>query len=321
VSYYLGIDGGGTKTASAVGDETSLLATATSGPSNVVRVGEPQAREALHQSIRNVCTAAGITPTQIAHTCIGAAGAARPEVVAILRRALSEILPGPVDVVGDTHIALQSAFDDAPGVIVISGTGSIAYGRDSQGRTARAGGWGFAISDEGSAQWIGRTAISAVLRHTDSMASDQHAVNPNSDSALYSSLLKAWGIRSLDDLVRAANATPAPDFSALLPAVLQSFDTGDPLARDVLTQAGRELASLAEVVSQRLFPAVSPRDGTSPSAPLRVAMSGGVFRHASQVREVFYNEIHRQRPDAEIKPEVVDPLMGALALARRKVVP
>jgi len=321
VHYYLGIDGGGTKTASAVGDETSVLATALSGPSNVVRVGEPQAREALHESIRNVCTAAGITPSQIARTCIGAAGAARPEVVAILRRALAEILPGPVDVVGDTHIALQSAFDDGPAVIVISGTGSVAYGRDSQGRTARAGGWGFAISDEGSAQWIARTAISAVLRQMDSGAGGQEAATPSPDSALFASVLKAWGIRSLDDLVRAANATPAPDFSALFPAVLKCFDTGDELARDVLTQAGRELAGLAEIVIQCLFPSDSLKGSTAHRAPFRLAMSGGVFRHASQVREVFYNEIRGQHPDIEIKREVVDPLMGALALARRKVTP
>ena len=162
--YYLGIDGGGTKTTCVVGNESQLLATATAGPSNIVRVGEVQARESLHQSVRQACAAAGIAPAQVAHTCVGGSGAARPEFAAIVRRALAEILPTPIEVVGDMQIALEAAFDEGPGVIVIAGTGSIAYGRDRQGNTARAGGWGFAIGDEGSAHWIGRAAVSALLR-------------------------------------------------------------------------------------------------------------------------------------------------------------
>ena len=60
-------------------------------------------------------------------------------------------------------IALEAAFGSGPGVIVIAGTGSIAYGRNREGQTARAGGWGFAISDEGSGHWIGRTAVAAAI--------------------------------------------------------------------------------------------------------------------------------------------------------------
>jgi len=71
VPYYLGIDGGGTKTTCVVGDDTSLLTTATAGPSNIVRVGEALARESLQQSVRQACAAAGITPAQVAHTCVG----------------------------------------------------------------------------------------------------------------------------------------------------------------------------------------------------------------------------------------------------------
>ena len=72
------------------------------------------------------------------------------------RDIVAEILPTPIEVVGDMLIALEAAFDSGPGVIVIAGTGSIAYGRNRQGTTVRAGGWGFAIGDEGSAHWIGR---------------------------------------------------------------------------------------------------------------------------------------------------------------------
>ena len=319
VPYYLGIDGGGTKTTCAVGDELRLLATATAGPSNVVRVGEVQARKSLQQAVGQACAAAGITPAQVQRTCVGGSGAARPELAEIVRRSLAEILSTPIDVVGDMQIALEAAFDTGSGVIVIAGTGSIAYGRDQQGRTVRAGGWGFAIGDEGSAHWIGRTAVSAVLRAADVGAFDVdrfesspvelHEGTPKTGacSSFTETLCRVWGMRSLVDLARAANSIPPPDFAALFPAVAASEDE---LARQVLTRAGNELAQVAVVVVNRLF----PKDDAS---PVRVAMTGGVFRHAPLVRQVFYNELRRLEPCAEVNPQVIEPVEGALRMARR----
>jgi glucosamine kinase len=325
VAFYLGIDSGGSKTTCAVGDENSVLATATAGPSNVVRVGEAQARESLHQSVRQACAAAGITPAQVASTCIGAAGAVRAEIISTVRGALAEILSTAIDVVGDMEIALDAAFHGGPGVIVIAGTGSIAYGRDAQGNTVRAGGWGFAISDEGSAHWIGRTAITAVLRAKDSgqVSRDGHneVVPP-----LLAALLKAWGMASLDDFVRAANSTPPPDFAVLFPALLTAVHVNDELAQHILTQAGQELARLAAIVIRRLQDEATPLSGASEvrssesrvaENPVRLAIAGGVFRHASLVREVFYNEVRRVHPPAEVNPQIVEPVEGALRLARR----
>jgi glucosamine kinase len=307
VPYYLGIDGGGTKTTCAVGDDSRLLATTTAGPSNIVRVGEKQARESLHQAVRQACAAAGITPAKVAHTCVGGSGAARPELAESVRRILAEVLSSPIDVVGDMEIAVEAAFDTGPGVIVIAGTGSIAYGRNREGMTARAGGWGFAIGDEGSAHWIGREAVSAVLR-----ASDQAAANPQTRAAFESSpfvaaLMKAWGVASVADLARAANSVPPPDFAALFPAIAASED---PLARQVLSNAGLELAQIAAVVTRRLFPADEVQT-------IPVAMIGGVFRHAPRVREIFYNELRRLDPRVEINPRVIEPVEGALRRARR----
>jgi len=306
VAYYLGIDGGGTKTTCDVGDDSQVLATATAGPSNIVRVGEAQARESLHQAVRQACAAAGITPPQVAHTCVGGSGAARPDLAARLHRALAEILPTPIEVVGDMQIALEAAFDTGPGVIVIAGTGSIAYGRDSRGDTARAGGWGFAISDEGSAHWIGRAAVSAVLRAADSSTAANDGI-----LQLYSpfaaALGKAWGVTTIADLARAANSIPPPDFAALFPAVAASQDD---LAAQVLTQAGSELAQLAAIVTRRLF-------AGSEVAAVPVAMTGGVFRHAPLVGQVFYNELRRLDPRVEVSPQIVKPVEGALRMARR----
>ena len=304
MSYYLGIDGGGTKTTCAVGDESHLLATATAGPSNIVRVGEVQARESLQRSVRQACAAAGITPAQVVRTCVGGSGAAHPELAEVVRRSLAEILTAPIDVVGDMQIALEAAFDTGPGVIVIAGTGSIAYGRDRQGTTLRAGGWGFAIGDEGSAHWIGRAAVSAVLRAADPRGGTPE---PSQDSPLSAALRKVWGVTSLADLARAANSISPPDFAALFPAVAASQDD---LAAQVLTKAGRELVEVAAVVIRRLF-----AKGHAVSVP--VAMTGGVFRHAPLVRQVFYNELRALDPRVEVNPQVVEPVEGALRMARR----
>ncbi len=299
--YYLGIDGGGTKTTCAVGDETRLLASSTAGPSNIVRVGEAQARESLKQAVLQACAGAGITPGQVERTCVGGSGAARPELGAMVRAILAEILRSPIDVVGDMEIALEAAFDSGAGVIVIAGTGSIAYGRDQSGKTIRAGGWGFEIGDEGSAHWIGRAAVSAVLRTSDMRGS------AGDSSELVKNLCREWGVGSLLDLARAANSVPSPDFAVLFPAVAASTDD---LSGQVLGRAGRELAEIAAIVIRRLF-------GKDDQTFVPVAMTGGVFRHAALVREAFYNELRGFEPRAQVMPQVVEPVEGALRMARK----
>jgi glucosamine kinase len=298
VAIYLGVDGGGTKTTCTVGDEKSVLATATSGGSNIVRAGEERAREALHAAIRQALSAAGISPADVRRACVGAAGAARPEISDRVRRIVSEVVDGEVQVVGDMEIALHSAFCDGPGVIAIAGTGSIAFGRNNHGRTARAGGWGHAISDEGSGHWIGRTAVAEVLR----------AHDEGKATMLNDRILSTWNVTLFDELVLTANRIPGPDFAGLLPAVLSAADAGDAVAHRILNNAGTELARLAKTVIERLF----PKANTVP-----VAMSGGVFRTAALVRQVFYNILRAECPVAAVSEVIVEPVQGALDLARK----
>jgi N-acetylglucosamine kinase-like BadF-type ATPase len=309
VHYYLGIDGGGTKTTGAVGDDTRVLARVRTGPSNIIRVGEEQARESLHECVRQACAAAGIAPAQIERTCVGGSGAGRPELAKRVQDILAEVVSTPIIVVGDMEIALNAAFDTGPGVIVIAGTGSIAYGRNAVGEAARAGGWGFAIGDEGSAHWIGRAAVNAVLR-----AADEKGVLAAGDygNSLAEALSKVWRVESLIELARRANANPPPDFAALFPAVASSSDE---LARQVLLHAGSELARIAALVIQRLFTA----DGQTVVRVdrVRVAMTGSVFGHSEVVRETFYNELRRLDARADLISQIVEPVEGALRMAKK----
>jgi glucosamine kinase len=300
MGFYLGIDGGGTKTRCVLGNETAVLATAVSGGSNIVRLGEAQARESLHAVVRQVCAIAKITAVQIDAVCIGAAGAARPEIAAKVCSILAEIglqSAARVEVVGDAAIALEAAFGSGPGVIAVAGTGSIVYGRDASGHTARAGGWGFAISDEGSGHWIGRHAISALL----------HARDEGRETALTALILEAWKLDSLDALIQRANATPPPEFPRLFPVIVRAAAEGDSVARELLGRAGRELAALAGIVLRRVSPA-------PPHVP--VATTGSVFRQSEEVRQVFYNQLQQSFSGIELLDDFVDPVMGALALAR-----
>jgi glucosamine kinase len=307
VAYFLGIDGGGSKTTCVVGDESSLLATVTAGGSNITRVGETGARQTLQQAIREACLAAKINPQEVLRACIGAAGAGRSEIASTVRKMVAEIIPGEVEVVGDMEIALAAAFGKGPGVIVIAGTGSIVFGRDAQGKVARAGGWGFGVSDEGSAHWIGLAAVRAVLRSADEVGEDRAESEATWPARkLFSELKTAWSLESLPQLARAANATP--DFAVLFPAVLAAAEAGDAVARRVIADASRELAQLAGIVVRRLF--------SAQHSAVPMAMAGGVFRHGAMIRELFYNEVRAANPDFVLNPEVVDPVHGALQMAR-----
>jgi glucosamine kinase len=298
MAFFLGIDGGGTRTSCLIGDETSVLGSGSAGASNVLRVGEAAARTALVQAIHQACDAAKVDPAKISRTCVGAAGAVRLEVGRVVRRILAETVSGEIEIVGDMVIALRAAFGSGPGIIVIAGTGSISYGRNPKGETARAGGWGFAVSDEGSGHWIGCAAINAALRQAD----QTEDVSP-----LLRTIMKVWNIEGRDALVVAVNASPAPDFAALFPAVLSAANSGDGQAAIVLRRAGCELAALAKIVLGRLF---------SDADTVPVAMSGGVFANSALVREVFYNELQVRFPEVVMSKTIAEPVRGALDLAR-----
>jgi glucosamine kinase len=297
VSIYLGIDGGGSKTVCVLGNEKATVSSGVSGPSNVVRVGEQRARQSIAEAVDRACYAASVNPSQVEWTCMGAAGGARPETAEIVRRILREIVGGEIEVVGDMVIALEAALGSGPGVVVISGTGSIAYGRNANGQTARAGGWGYAISDEGSGHWIGRTAVSTIMLNCDA----------GREPALLAHFLRAWRLQTREQLIMTANS-PKADFAGLVPAIVAAAQSADPIAHSILMRAGVKLATLAKAVITQLFP-----DGESP----QVAMAGGVFGNAGVVRQVFYNNLRAAFPNVRLNQRVVHPVEGAFALARK----
>jgi glucosamine kinase len=297
VTFFLGIDGGGTKTRCVLGDDNSILASGSGSGCSILRVGEACARDSLAGAIHEACVRAGVSPQQVSRTCIGAAGAGDGTVAATIKRLLASLVGGEIEVVGDIEIALESSFGAGPGVIVVAGTGSIAHGRNAKGRTARAGGWGRILCDEGSAHWIVIKAMDEAL----------HALDRGENPPLLADLMTALNAKSPTDLSVYAGGNPTPEFAPLFPVVLDAATRGDSIALHVLQRAGNELAGLAETVISRL----------SDGEQVGVATHGGVFASSPQVEQAFEQRLREMCALAEVVDRVVDPTAGALARARR----
>ena len=294
----MGIDGGGSKTACAVGDEIMLLGRGVGGGSNLSRVAEAQAQTALETAIAEACRAAAVHPRHVRRTCVGIAGVSGSSTRETVRRVVGAIAGGQLEIVGDMEVAMEAAFGDSPGALVIAGTGSIAFARDSYGRTARAGGLGPPIADEGSGDWIGQRAVEAIL-------------HPEADRpcpVLETKIKEALGIEPGENLAGVRELVPKPNFAALFPKVLAAANAGEEIARCILTDAGIELAKLAVNAIRLLW---------SDSQWVRLAVTGGVFRHSRLVRQKFCGTLFNLRPKTAVSLSIIEPVVGALALARK----
>ena len=299
MSFFLGIDGGGTKTECVIGDDKHLLGKSIGSTIKIKKVGEDAAGKALEAAIADVCRSARVNPREITRTCIGIAGSSIPEVTDWTYSVLKQLVGGEVQVVNDALIAHRAAFDDGPGVLVIAGTGSNVLGINDRGESGRAGGWGPMISDEGSGFWIGRRAVAHAMRAHDGKQT----------TSLLDAVMKAWELKTIEDLVSIANSNPPPDFSSLLPAVIQCANGGDRLSGEILSSAANELAQLACVVVRKLW-----RESTS----VTVAVTGGVFVQSPQIRERFAELVQAERSGIKVNLEPVHPVMGALSMARQR---
>jgi len=298
--FYLAIDAGGTKTECAVADQSNILGRA-SGPSiKITRIARSEAYASLKYVIGEALSQAQIGAQQIQRSCAGVSGASIPEVRDWAAESLEKHVSGEVIVTTDSLIALEAAFYGDSGVLVISGTGSSVLGRNQMGLTARAGGWGPLISDEGSAHWIGRAAVAAAMRESDG----------GSASTLLAAILRHWNLKSSSELVALCNTLPPPRFAELLPRVMECAAAGDRQCLELLAAAGGELADLVGIVVHRLW-------GKEGFARVSVACAGGVLRHAADVHRALEQRLKQKIPQVAVRPGTVDPVLGALWIARQ----
>jgi glucosamine kinase len=301
MAFFLAVDAGGTKTDFVLADEQHELARARSGSIKRMRVDAATAQRNLEQALSDLTTQTGVSMDAIACTCVGVAGESVPLVADWIREEFATHVSGELLLLGDVEIALDAAFPGASGVLVLAGTGSNVAGRSADGAVTTAGGWGPALSDQGSGHRIGSEALRAIFL----------ALDEEKPTILLNAVMRLWELDSISDLVDYANRRPSPDFSRLAEIVLSCAQQGDAVALSVLHHEGRALAHLASLVIRRLQRS-GPELGWAPP----VAFAGSILAKIAPVRETLIETLQREFPALVAMPGVVDPLLGALWRAR-----
>ncbi|MGH9758039.1 MAG: N-acetylglucosamine kinase [Candidatus Acidiferrales bacterium] len=298
---FLGFDGGGTKTDCVLIDQHgAVMASASAGPSNPLRAGYSKSWFSLSDAADHILERRNLKAAEILGVCAGIAGAGREGVA----RRISIFLQGcfsaaAIEVTTDLAITLEAAVGTGEGVVLVTGTGSGAFGRNAQGKFARAGGHGPWFSDEGSAYDIGRCALSAAIRA-------EEGRGPATEiSAKLLPWLNAADWAQLTDLVA---KTPDEVFPRAFPLVARLADAGDAVSRQILSGAADSLAALAASV----LTALDMKDREVP-----IVKAGGTVRSSAFFDAVLDAALLRVAPHARIATLKIKPAEAAARRALR----
>lgn len=290
----VGIDAGATKTVGILADESGrVLAQARAGGANLHVQGEAQVESVLRALLGELGQVAA--PAAL---CVGMAGVDRPHDEQVVREILGRIgYGGALRVANDALIALMAGSPSGTGIVVLSGTGSIAYGVDPTGTITRAGGFGSLLGDEGSGYWLGNHAMRAVVRAADGRGPA---------TGLTAIVFEALAVSSIEELVPLVyeHHLPRSAVAALAGRVERARAQGDSVASDLLGRAAQELVLAGQAVARKLrF-----------DKPYPAVLAGGVFQACPSLARMVTDRLGL--PLA--RPVVLDrePAHGALALAR-----
>jgi len=295
-AVFLGADAGGSHSTVVIGLPNKILGRAD-GPGAAMRPGGAATSAAvLRETARRAAAQAGVE-LPVERAVVGAAGAGRSQEQTELAAALVEAgVARRVRVRADGEVALSTAFGGGPGILVNAGTGSIAYARDPAGELHRAGGYGWQLGDEGGGYWLGHRALDVAARAQDGRGEG---------STLLARLLGALGLQHFDDLVRWTAAATPQQVAALAPHVLNAAREGEVVARRTVDEAAGELVDLVDRLA-RHFPG---------AGPVPVAIAGGLLLPQSPLTAAFRQRLAAGIKRARLKPDRIDPAVGALQLA------
>ena len=306
MTYFLGIDGGQSSTRAVIGDEFGrVIGAGRGGPCNHATGPEGRAKftNAIRTSVGQAVEQAGLDQAvRFSSVYAGLSGGPAHKLAL-----LSQVVPNDHAVVaGDAGIALSGATAGEPGLVVIAGTGSIAFGRNREGRTAQVGGWGYLFGDEGGAFWIFREAMRAALAYEEGWGPPTSLRARLLDYALSHDL-------SVNNVSGLMHLCYTPEFgraraASLATLVNQAADSRDPAAIEILDAAARELASLADAVRVQLF---------APGEAALVSYWGGVFR--SRGISAGFRRRQESQPGVHVAAPLYEPVFGALIEAYRAV--
>jgi N-acetylglucosamine kinase-like BadF-type ATPase len=296
--HVLGIDAGGTKTVCYLADgDGNVLGEARAGGANLQAEGELGVEKVLHSVMDQ---ALGGRVRDVDAICLGMAGVDRDSEGGVVRAIMRRIGAGaPAVVVNDALVALVAGVGGAPGVVIISGTGSIAYGRNADDQAARAGGWGHILGDEGSGYWIGRRALRAVARAADGRGPA---------TALTPRLLNHFAVSRPSDLITEVydREVRHQSLAQLARLVQQARDEGDEVATQILEMAAHELVRSARSVVERL-----KMGGDA----VQFVLAGGVFTGVPWLAQELRRRLPGIAPRGQVRLLEVEPALGAVRLA------
>ncbi|MDA1080447.1 MAG: hypothetical protein O2973_02035 [Gemmatimonadetes bacterium] len=301
-TLVVGVDGGGSKTTVTVAGARGADLASIVGSASAVRPGLAAKSAAtiagLIAEALEAADKAGQRPSAI---CVGVAGVGRDaEFAAFFGEMQERDLTDELVVLPDAVVALEDAFGDEAGILLIAGTGSVCYGRSPTGKLARCGGWGFFCGDEGSGAWIGRRALSVVTASADGR---------EPETALVGALLHSLTLAKVEELVSwGANAT-VQQLAQVAPLVASVAATGDLRANSILAIAAEELVLHVRTLARDLF--------ADERAAVPVAFSGGLMHPGSFLRKLVEHRLRSAVPGAAVRHEPVVPARGAIRVARR----
>src|ERR1700690_2006588 len=298
-SYFLGFDGGGTKTECVlVNSEGAVLVRVTAGPSNPIRTGYMRAWFSLSEAADSVLARQKLKAGNISAVCAGLGGAGRPGVAKRITTFFDRSFPNAqVRVTTDLEIAFEAAFGGGEGIILLAGSGSAAFCRDANGRTARIGGPGPWFSDEGSAFDIGRRAFAAVTRAEENRAPE---------TALSKRLFAWHQAQNWESLLERVAKNPDDVFPQTFPLVAQLADKGDSVCQGILSAAAGALAELAAHVVNDL--GWLERE-------VRIAKVGGVYNRSKYLDAAIESELKKLAPLASLISLDMSPADAAARMA------
>jgi N-acetylglucosamine kinase len=299
---FIGIDGGGTKTAAVLLDSARReIARAVSGPSNYYSVGRAMAEASLHEAINQLLSQAGLAVTDVTAIGLGMAGVDRPGDREVVQRMLSRFGHfARIVITNDAEAALVGGVGRRYGIVLIAGTGAIVYGVNAQGKARRADGWGFLVGDEGSAHWIGVQGLRAIARAHDGRGPI---------TALQDRLIAHLGLPDVGRMVTLIYTDDfgVPQLAGLAPLVSQAARAGDAVAQDILREAGRRLSLTLGAVVRGL---------NMTDEEFEVVLLGGVLR----ARDLVWKSVVAALIDVAPRARVIEPrhdaAVGAALLAQ-----
>ena len=242
MTYVIGIDGGGSGVRVVVTTpDLTVLGSAEGASANPNSAGREAAAQAIQQTIHAALASANLTAGDVSAVATGIAGTVTLR--DWVRQTVSVVLPdAAIHVATDFEIALVGANGERRGILILSGTGSVAFGVNAAGESLQVGGWGYLLGDEGSGYLLGLQALQAIVRAADGRGQP---------TRLTDAILQALNLSEPSDLIQwIYSTTRTRDVARLAPLVLAAAD--DPAAQAIITECVRELALMAHTVAHRL---------------------------------------------------------------------